>query len=144
QCPPHILFDRSLGEPLTPNYIALCIQPDEGIHLRFEVKVPGAAVEMKSVDMEFHYSDSFGSDELPQAYERLLLDALHGDAALFTRADEIEIAWKLIDSIIAGWEGEGAPPLHTYRRGSWGPEEANALVDGDWPYWTEGCGENTG
>lgn len=144
QCPPHILFERSLGEPLTPNYIALCIQPDEGIHLRFEVKVPGAGVEMKSVDMEFHYSDSFGSDKLPQAYERLLLDALHGDAALFTRADEIEIAWKLIDSIIAAWEGEGAPPLHTYKRDSWGPEEANALVAGDWPYWTEGCGENRG
>ncbi len=142
ECPPHILFDPSPGAPLTPNYIALCIQPDEGIHLRFEVKVPGAVADMKSVDMEFHYSDSFGIDELPEAYERLLLDALNGDAALFTRADEIEMAWKLIDSLIAGWEGEGAPPLHSYERGSWGPEEANALVGGNWPYWTEGCGEH--
>lgn len=142
ECPPHILFDRPAGQPLTPNYIALCIQPDEGIHLRFEAKVPGTVAEMKSVDMEFHYADSFGSDELPEAYERLLLDALQGDAALFTRADEIEIAWKLIDSLIAGWEGESAPPLLTYERGSWGPEEANALVAGEWPFWTEGCGEH--
>lgn len=142
ECPPHILFDGPAGQPLTPNYIALCIQPDEGIHLRFEAKAPGTVAEMKSVDMEFHYADSFGSDDLPEAYERLLLDALHGDAALFTRADEIEIAWKLIDSLIASWEGAGAPPLHTYERGSWGPKEADALVAGDWPNWTEGCGKH--
>jgi glucose-6-phosphate 1-dehydrogenase len=120
----------------------LCIQPNEGIHLRFETKVPGSAQETRSVDMEFQYSDSFGQERLPDAYERLLMDALNGDASLFTRSDEIEMAWKLVDPILAAWERpELAPPLLAYPRGSWGPDESQAFLARDGRGWRLGCDE---
>ena len=139
KCPPHLMFDRAPDEEITANYIALCIQPDEGIHLRFEVKVPDTTAEMKSVDMEFHYGDAFGPMAIPDAYERLLLDAMQGDPALFTRADEIELAWQLIDSVIAGSQTEHAPPLEVYPRESWGPQRAQKLLADDGFNWTDGC-----
>ena len=83
------------GEEITPNVLSLCLQPDEGVHLRFETKQPGAGMKTHSVDMEFHYAGDFGAMTLPDAYERLLLDAVQGDASLFARADEIELAWGL-------------------------------------------------
>ena len=83
---------------------------------------------MRGVDMEFHYAESFEGTELPEAYERLLLDAIAGDAALFTRADEVEAAWALIDPIMKAWESENHPALATYEPGSWGPREADALL----------------
>ena len=141
-CPPHLMFDLPPDEEMKRNYIALCIQPDEGIHLRFEAKVPDSASQMQSVDMEFHYADSFGGDAIPEAYERLLLDALNGDAALFTRADEIELAWALIDSVIEGWQTEHAPPLRAYERGSWGPGMAGELLAENGGKWTLGCGRH--
>jgi len=95
---------------------------------------------MRSVDMDFHYRDSF-SGTLPDAYERLVLEALRGDASLFTRSDGIETAWKLIDSITSAWEKSDAPDLALYRRGSWGPTEANALVGRDGRSWILGCGD---
>ena len=113
-----------------PNILSLCIQPDEGIHLMFEAKVPDSDQDMRSVDMEFQYRDSF-SGVLPDAYERLLMEALRGDASLFTRSDGIEAAWKLVDSIASGWETSNIPDLSLYRRGSWGPSEANALLARD-------------
>ena len=94
---PHLLFPEH-GD-LRPNRLSLFIQPDEGIHLRFETKVPGAAMRTSPVDMEFHYSDRFGEHLLPEAYERLLLDAIQGDASLFARSDEVELAWALVDPI---------------------------------------------
>ena len=141
--PPHLMFDIPPEKRLKSNYIALCIQPDEGIHLRFEVKVPDTASHMQSVDMEFHYDESFGEKTIPEAYERLLLDAINGDAALFTRADEIELAWKLIDSVLAGWNGDEAPPLHTYRPGSWGPDAAAEFIDENAGGWILGCEHDT-
>ena len=81
------------------NFLSLCIQPDEGVHLRIEAKVPGQGMRMRSVEMEFHFGDEFGKAALPDAYERLLLDALAGDASLFARADEIELSWQIIDPI---------------------------------------------
>jgi glucose-6-phosphate 1-dehydrogenase len=111
-----------------PNMLSLKIQPDEGIHLKFETKVPDSALDTRSVDMDFHYSDSFGRNALPDAYERLLLDAVHGDASLFTRSDEIERAWKLIDPIIQGWEEPTAPMLGSYESGTWGPIESDHLL----------------
>lgn len=140
KCPPHLMFDLPSNQEMKRNYIALCIQPDEGIHLRFEAKVPDTASQMQSVDMEFHYADSFGGDAIPEAYERLLLDALNGDAALFTRADEIELAWTLVDSVIEGWQTEHAPPLRSYDRGSWGPARAGELLAENGGQWTLGCG----
>jgi len=139
QCPPHVMFDLPEDYQLTSNLLALCVQPDEGIHLRFESKVPDTAEETRSVEMEFHYRKAFENERIPDAYERLLLDTLQGDAALFTRSDEIEMAWRLIDPIVEGWESSDAPPLITYPVGSWGPRETNALLAQAEHHWLRGC-----
>jgi glucose-6-phosphate 1-dehydrogenase len=131
--PPHLLFPSTEGD-LTPHMLVLFLQPDEGIHWRFEAKVPDTVAKMRSVDMEFHYEDSFGKTTLPDAYERLLLDVLNGDASLFTRADEVETAWALIDPIIQAWESQKKPPV-VYEPGSWGPEEADDLLARDKRQW---------
>jgi glucose-6-phosphate 1-dehydrogenase len=138
QRPPHLMFRLPDEYKFIPNILSLCIQPDEGIHLMFEAKVPDSDQDMRSVDMEFHYRDSF-TGVLPDAYERLILEALRGDASLFTRSDGIEAAWKLIDSIANGWETNNIPDLSLYRRGSWGPSEANALLARDGRLWRLGC-----
>lgn len=138
--PPHLGFNLPRGERLKPNVLSLCIQPDEGIHLSFETKVPNATARTQSVDMEFHYRDSFKGEPLPEAYERLLLDALLGDAALFTREDEIELSWKLIDFVLQGWNTDQAPPLTQYARGTWGPDESDMLLADDGRIWRLGCG----
>ena len=138
QRPPHLMFHLPDERKFVPNILSLCIQPDEGIHLMFEAKVPDSDQDMQSVDMEFHYSDTF-SGVLPDAYERLLLEALEGDASLFTRSDSIEAAWKLIDSIVGGWETSATPDLALYRRGSWGPTEATTLLARDGRTWRMGC-----
>ncbi len=140
--PPHVLFDLPADYRLTPNFLSLCIQPDEGIHLRFETKVPGAPRETRSVDMEFHYPATFGGESLPDAYERLLIDALKGDASLFTRSDEIEMAWSIMDPVLEAWETlEDAPTLGLYRKGSWGPPEVEAFIERDDREWRLGCGD---
>jgi len=144
RCPPHVMFPLPPGGSIKPNLLALCIQPDEGIHLRFETKVPDTVAEMRSVHMTFHYADSFGATAIPDAYERLLLDALQGDASLFTRSDEIEVAWQLIDPIVQGWESPYAPPLAIYDPGSWGPEEADAFIARDGRGWRLSCGRHQG
>ena len=138
QRPPHLMFHLPDEYKFVPNILSLCIQPDEGIHLMFEAKVPDSDQDMRSVDMEFHYRNSF-TGVLPDAYERLILEALRGDASLFTRSDGIEAAWKLIDSIVNGWETSNTPDLSLYRRGSWGPSEATALLAGDDRLWRLGC-----
>ncbi len=144
QTPPHLMFSLPAGNDLTPNTLSLCIQPDEGIHLKFEMKVPGSAQETRSADMEFHYCGSFEKEALPDAYERLLLDALNGDAALFTRSDEIEAAWQLVDPVIAVWETPGAPPLARYTPGSWGPREADEFILRDGRVWRHECAAHRG
>ena len=90
--------------------------------------------------MDFHFSESFGEGAIPEAYERLLIDALHGDASLFARSDEIELAWRLVDSIHAGWDSEFAPPLVNYSPGSWGPKAADEMLARDNRCWAYGCG----
>jgi len=135
--PPHLLFSNAARAGMTPNMLVLYLQPDEGIHWRFEAKVPDTAADMRSVDMEFHYADSFGKTSIPESYERLLLDALAGDASLFTRADEVETAWSLIDPILEAWDARQTPPA-VYEPGSWGPAEADEmmLLDGrSWSRW---------
>jgi len=133
--PPLAMFPMPPGQRMTPNMLVLYLQPDEGVHLRFEAKAPDTVAETRSVDMEFHYADSFGPSAIPEAYERLLLDALQGDASLFTRADEVEMAWSLIDPILQAWETNQTPPLAEYEPGSWGPVEANALLSKDGRHW---------
>ncbi|RMF48495.1 MAG: glucose-6-phosphate dehydrogenase [Anaerolineae bacterium] len=140
--PPHVLFNLPAGHQLTSNVLSICIQPDEGIHLKFEAKVPDSMQETRSVDMEFHFRDSFGDDALPDAYERLLLDAIAGDASLFTRSDEIEAAWTLVDSILEGWESPYAPPLTFYESGTWGPPDADKFLARDGRRWLTGCGDH--
>ncbi len=137
---PHLMFPLTPGEDITPNVLSLCLQPDEGIHLRFEAKEPGAGMRPRPVDMEFHYAEDFGIGALPEAYERLLLDAIQGDASLFARADEIEMAWGLIDPILAAWERPDVPPLVFYEPGSWGPAEADDFLAQDGRAWHYGCG----
>ena len=136
--PPHLMFQLPEGSDFTPNFISLCIQPDEGIHLRFEVKVPDSEEEMRSVDMDFHYRSSFNAP-LPEAYERLLLEAMQGDASLFTRSDSITASWSLLDPIIKNWESGNESPLIVYPKGSWGPEEADQLLEKDGRHWRTGC-----
>ena len=137
---PHLMFPLAPDNQLTPNILSLCLQPDEGIHLRFEAKEPGVGMRTRSVDMEFHYEEDFGAGALPEAYERLLLDAMQGDAALFARADEIELAWCLIDRCHAHWIQPDAPPLASYEPGSWGPVEADELLGKDGRAWLVDCG----
>jgi glucose-6-phosphate 1-dehydrogenase len=138
--PPGVMFPLSPDASTRRNHLALCIQPDEGIHLRFEAKVPDTVADMRPVNMDFHYREGFSEIAIPEAYERLLLDALQGDASLFMRNDAIELSWKLVDPIVQGWAGGDAPPLAIYERGSWGPSEAEALLKGDGRAWFLGCG----
>src|SRR5215216_6769331 len=134
KCPPHLLFPSEASD-MTPNMLVLYLQPDEGVHWRFEAKVPDTVAELRSVDMEFHYAESFGKTALPDAYERLLLDTMMGDASLFTRADEVETAWGIIDPIIHAWEA-GKEPLAVYEPRSWGPKEADELLARDGRSWS--------
>jgi glucose-6-phosphate 1-dehydrogenase len=127
------LFRQMGSENLTPNLLVLRIQPDEGISLRFGAKVPGTRSDIRPVNMDFRYGTSFGVDA-PEAYERLLLDAMLGDSTLFTRWDSVEAAWQLLDPVLKEW-GEGASPLQFYEAGSWGPEAAQHLMERDGREW---------
>jgi glucose-6-phosphate 1-dehydrogenase len=141
---PHVMFPLAPGRSIRPNSLSICLQPDEGMHLQFEVKVPATLAEMRSVDMEFHYAEDFGADAIPEAYERLLLDALNGDPSLYTRADSIELAWALVDPILQGWERPEALPLLTYPPGTWGPAEADALLSRKRRAWSTDCVRHEG
>jgi len=140
--PPHLMFPLPEEYEFSANRLTLCLQPDEGIHLQFETKVPDTIAETRSVDLEYHYRDVFGKDAIPEAYERLLLDAITGDASLFTRGDRSELAWELIDPILQAWESPNAPPLPIYEQESWGPIEADMLLAGDSLKWQRGCGNH--
>ena len=127
---PHSLFLGMPGAGNEPNSLVMRIQPDEGISLRFATKVPGQGIAVRDVAMDFRYGTEFGSST-PEAYERLILDAMRGEATLFTRADEVEAQWGFIDPIRAGWQSFDAP-VELYDAGSWGPAKADALlVSGD-------------
>lgn len=140
--PPHMMFPLPNAYQLRANYLALCIQPHEGIHLRFEAKVPDTDADMRSVDMDFHYEEAFGSLEIPEAYERLLQEALQGDATLFTRSDSIEASWAIIDSIMQGWQTDAAPPVDSYPPDSWGPASADLMLSQNGRHWRHGCSEH--
>ena len=131
---PQVLFNRE-SQALDKDVRVIRIQPDEGISLRMQAKVPGTSFRIESVKMDFHYGTSFGKAS-PEAYERLLLDAMSGDATLFARRDEVEQAWSVIDPLEEAWVAqENAPKLATYPAGSWGPEEADELLARDGRTW---------
>lgn len=140
--PPHVMFPLPAGTPIRANRLSICVQPDEGIHISFQAKEPDTTADMRTVVMNFHYADSFGTMSIPDAYERLLLDILKGDPSLFTRGDAIELAWGLVDNILEGWQQENAPPLEIYEPGSWGPEASDKLLQHDGYNWTLGCQEH--
>ena len=123
---PHRLFRESSTEP-DPNLLAIRIQPDEGIMLRFGAKVPGLGIDVRSVTMDFTYGSAFSVDS-PDAYETLILDALLGDASLFTRADEVEGAWARVTPIIDSWAEAPPPEFPNYEAGTWGPDAADQLL----------------
>lgn len=139
RCPPHVMFPLECGKSMSPNLLAFAIQPGEGMHIRFEVKVPDTLSETSSVNMNFHYDDAFNTRVIPDAYERLLLDAVNGDATLYTRSDGIEKSWEIVDQVIHGWRGEHAPKLEHYTPGSWGPRAADVFMRRDRRIWHESC-----
>lgn len=126
--PPHEIF-QGASELRRPNALALRIQPDEGISITFAAKQPGLAMDLQPVRMDFRYGSSFGH-ESPEAYERLLLDCIVGDGSLFTRADEVEEAWRICTAILEAWGEHPRPDFPSYEAGTWGPEEADRLMDG--------------
>ena len=130
---PHQLFRESSSDP-EPNLLAMRIQPDEGIMLRFGAKVPGLGIDVRSVTMDFTYGSAFTVDS-PDAYETLILDALLGDASLFTRADEVEQAWGIVDPIIDAWAESPPPDFPSYEAGTWGPDAADQLLARDGRRW---------
>ncbi|NOZ48669.1 MAG: glucose-6-phosphate dehydrogenase [Chloroflexi bacterium] len=137
---PHMLFNAE-NTSIEANELSFCLQPDEGFHLGFQTKIPGAGMRSEPVDMTFHFAPTFGVKALPQAYERLLLDALLGDAALFSRADEIENSWRIIDAIQQGWEQSDGPPLSFYEPGTWGPSAAETLLAASGREWGIHCAD---
>lgn len=122
---PRVLFNRT-GEGLDENVLVIRIQPDEGVSLRMSAKMPGSSLRIEPVKMDFHYGTSFGKPT-PEAYERLLLDAMAGDATLFARRDEVEEAWAFVDGIEEAWKTR-RDDLAFYEAGSWGPSEAAELA----------------
>lgn len=133
--PPNVLFNAIPGAKTEGNVLVIRIQPDEGISLRMVSKLPGTSLRMESVKMDFHYSTSFGKSS-PEAYERLLLDAMAGDATLFARRDEVEEAWQYIDHIEKAWhDSDQSPAMAEFPAGSWGPNEADELLAQDGNTW---------
>lgn len=130
---PHPVMDLVENDLPAPNMLVLRIQPKEGISLFFEAKVPGLAGRLQAVSMDFDYATAFGGAESPEAYQRLLLDAMLGDATLFARRDEVEAAWTLVTPILERWEAGGEP--EGYPAGSWGPEGADRLLGEDKRSW---------
>ncbi len=140
KAPPFLLFGQKAVEEMAPSLLTMRVQPNEGISLRFQVKTPGAmheltpGLEITPVDMDFTYAEAFGNDAHP-AYETLLLDCMIGDPTLFTRSDEVEMAWEIIDPVLQYWDQHSDAQLPTYTAGSWGPKEADQLLDGDHTRW---------
>ncbi len=134
---PHHLFQRTMVK-LSGNQLIIRIQPDEGILLKFDMKEPGAGFNVKNVDMDFHYKD-LADIWVPSAYERLLHDVMLGDSTLFSRDDEVETAWKFLEPIQKAWAKNPSIKVFGYPAGTWGPEHANDLIEGDGITWRYPC-----
>lgn len=140
--PERLMYEPVPTEILEPNVLSLRLQPDDGMSLRFTVKVPGAAmaltpgIEITPVDMRFEYASVFGPDSHP-AYATLLLDCMIGDATLFTRTDEVEAAWEIIDPLLEHWEQSKEKDIPTYEAGTWGPSESDELLAKDGYNWRQ-------
>ena len=136
--PPHLMFADGVRNHMDSNRLVIQIQPAEGIQFHFQTKVPDEGMKLRLTDLDFSYSREF-TGEMPDAYQRLLLDALNGDASLFARHDEVEVAWSIIDPIIAAWQSPAAPPLGTYPLGDWGPAYCEEWMKNQGRQWFDVC-----
>ncbi|ADB17157.1 glucose-6-phosphate 1-dehydrogenase [Pirellula staleyi DSM 6068] len=138
--PPHMLFADG-ARPATQcdaNRLVVQIQPAEGIQLEFQTKVPDAGMRLRMTDLDFSFQREF-TGVMPDSYQRLLLDALNGDASLFARSDEVELAWGIIDPILAAWQSDDAPPLDGYPKGDWGPDRSDKWMHEQGRQWFDVC-----
>jgi glucose-6-phosphate 1-dehydrogenase len=136
--PPHLLFHGGKTRVPEPNRLVIQVQPAEGIQLHFQAKVPDTEMKLRLSQMDFRFQQN-GTDAMSDAYQRLLLDALNGDASLFARGDEVELAWSIIDPIIAAWRSPAAPPLQIYEKGVWGPEWSSEWMSQQHRSWFDVC-----
>jgi len=136
--PPLMLFPGGPRGVQGGNRLVIQVQPAEGIQLHFQTKIPDAGMKLRLTDLDFSYQREFRG-VMPEAYQRLLLDAMQGDASLFARADEVEAAWKVIDPILKAWKDTGQPKIQTYEPGLWGPEEATAWIQAQGREWFDVC-----
>ncbi len=135
---PHHIFCNAIGQGADSNQLIMRIQPDEGVLMKFGMKVPGAGFTVQNVNMDFHYSD-ISSERLPEAYERLLLDSMQNDSTLYSRGDAVEASWKFVDPILKVWEKDHNIPLYGYPSGTWGPEVADKLIEETELSWRYPC-----
>jgi glucose-6-phosphate 1-dehydrogenase len=136
--PPHMLFPNALTGPRVANRLVIQVQPAEGIQLHFQTKVPDAGMRLRQTELDFRFSQEFRGT-MPEAYERLLLDALEGDASLFARADEVEAAWAICDPILEEWERSDKPPLYIYEPDLWGPTASIDWMAAQGRQWFDNC-----
>jgi len=132
---PQYAFPSEAGESWRPNRLTISIQPQMDIRLRFQAKKPGQTLVLQPVDMIFSYSDAYGEETQPEAYETLLEDVIEGNPTLFMRADQVEAAWQIIEPILEAWETRTPVDFPNYSPGSWGPEDAEALIAKDGHHW---------
>jgi glucose-6-phosphate 1-dehydrogenase len=138
----HHLFANDSQVSNNQNVLVLRIQPNEGILLKFSMKIPGAGFNTEQVNMDFHYDD-LADVYVPEAYERLILDCMKGDATLYARGDSAEAAWEFIDPILKAWKEDDSIPIYGYPGGTWGPENADDLIDGENMVWRYPCSNLT-
>jgi glucose-6-phosphate 1-dehydrogenase len=129
---PHLPFETTATRELGANAVVIRVQPDEGVTIRFGAKVPGTAMEVRDVSMDFSYGRSF-TEASPEAYERLILDVLLGDPPLFPTTEEVNLSWNILDPIEDYWSTLGQP--QPYRAGTWGPAQADEMLARDGNHW---------
>jgi len=135
---PHKLFSDQEGGTVEGNRLVIRIQPDEGILLKFGMKVQGAGFKVQDANLDFHYKD-LSDSYIPEAYQRLLLDCMQGDSTLYTRGDAVEAAWRFVDPVLTAWKEDKSIPLHGYPCGTWGPEIADQMIEGKEYTWRSPC-----
>ena len=135
---PHHLFCNDSGQPNDSNQLVIRIQPDEGLLMKFGMKVPGAGFTVQNVNMDFHYS-SLTDKKIPEAYERLLLDCMLNDSTLYARGDAAETTWEFVNPILDAWKEDNSIPLYGYPSGTWGPDVADSLIEEPWLTWRHPC-----
>ncbi|MGH9360227.1 MAG: glucose-6-phosphate dehydrogenase [Terriglobia bacterium] len=134
---PHLLFKGTGTTSIEPNLLSIHIQPNEGMSLMFNAKIPGTSMQIRPVTMKFRYEDAFGQELPTTAYETLLLDCMLGDTMLFTRNDFVDLAWELLTPLLSRWQEDGRKGLSFYEAGAWGPPEADAFIERDGRKWQE-------